>query len=113
MVDIGESLSALSKTPEENIKQRRSFVYHAFFDKSGQHKQIRVVKYRPNTYFGGGTITVIKNLRLKLRKNRIIESDFVLIPSRGGDIHIPVDELQYFSDRLRHVAQTLLETYDR
>lgn len=100
MVDINESYQAIAKTPDQNIKQKRSFVYKLFFDKTGAPKPIRVISYAPGFKVPADEITVIKNLKIKLRKNYIVEQDFVVIPSRSGDIYLPISEINDFCNEI-------------
>lgn len=100
MVDINESRQAIDKTPYQNIKQKRSFVYKLFFDKGGVPKPISVVPYSPGLKLQSDRITVIRNLKIKLKKNYVVEQDFVVIPSGSGNIYLPLAEIDDFCSGL-------------
>lgn len=97
MVDINEASVALDKTPPNNLKQKFSFVHKLFFAKDGTPKRISIINYTPGFTVAQDAITVVRNMRIKLKKNYILEQDFVIIPSRAGNIYIPLKEFNLFS----------------
>lgn len=107
MVDINESYSAIGKTPNVDIKQKRSFVYKMFFDKSGAPKPLRVVNYSPGLLLCPEEITVVRNFKIKLKKSYIVEQDFVVIPSKSGTVYLPLCELSDFSEKLKSLLAFL------
>lgn len=113
MVDTNEANEAIDKTPINNIKQKRSFTYKAFFSKMGDEKPIKIIDYLPGFITEQHEITLVKNCRVKLKKNYIVEQDFVIIPTQSGAIHIPLTEIPDFCKKLSDVLITIGQYNER
>jgi phage-related protein len=113
MVDIDESRQAIDRTPHHNIKQKKSFAYQIFFNKGGAPKPIKVVQYAPGIKISTDEITIIRNFKIKLRKNYTVEQDFVVIPCKSGDIYLPVNEISGFCNKLNSLIAFVKGYYEK
>lgn len=109
MVDINESLEALANTPAFKKKKKMQYVEKIFLNKDWSDKSVETVDYSPNMEFNRKSLTVVKGMRIKLKKNHIVEQDFVVLPSAAGDIFIPLEEVDAFTSNLRRVVNSVME----